>query len=51
MSVTLTVKVAVPAALGVPFSVTVPAVASVVEVRRGQPGAAGVEVRDTSKVV
>ena len=50
MSVTLTVKLAVPAAVGVPLSVTVPAAASVVEIRRRQPGAAGTKP-ETSKVV
>ena len=34
MSVTLTVKLAVPAAVGVPLSTTVPAAALVVRVRR-----------------
>ena len=46
MSVTLTVKLAVPAAVGVPDSTTVPAAASVVRLRRRQPGGAGAEAGD-----
>ena len=44
---TLTVKLAVPAAVGVPESTTVPAAAFVVKFAAVSPVAAGAETRDS----